>query len=51
MDVEGRAIDNEFIERFWRTFKYDYLYSTPPVEGIDLYLSCAMVVVRINTQR
>ena len=26
MDGKGRAIDNVFIERFWRTIKYDKLY-------------------------
>ena len=26
MDSKGRALDNIFIERFWRTFKYEYLY-------------------------
>jgi len=24
MDGKGRAIDNIFIERFWRSVKYDY---------------------------
>ena len=26
MDSKGRAIDNIFIERFWRTIKYDDIY-------------------------
>ena len=26
MDSRGRALDNIFIERFWRTFKYEFLY-------------------------
>jgi len=26
MDGKGRAIDNIFIERFWRSVKYDYVY-------------------------
>jgi putative transposase len=26
MDGKGRAIDNIFIERFWRSLKYDYVY-------------------------
>lgn len=26
MDGKGRALDNIFIERFWRTIKYDYIY-------------------------
>lgn len=26
MDSKGRALDNIFIERFWRTLKYEFLY-------------------------
>ena len=26
MDGKGRALDNIFIERFWRTVKYEYIY-------------------------
>ena len=29
MDGVGRAIDNVFIERLWRTLKYDHIYSEP----------------------
>ncbi len=37
MDGKGRAIDNIFIERFWRTLKYDYIYLHPAEDGIELY--------------
>lgn len=37
MDGKGRAIDNIFIERFWRTYKYEYLYLNPPNGGKELY--------------
>lgn len=37
MDGKGRAIDNIFIERFWRTLKYDYVYLHPASDGLDLY--------------
>ncbi len=37
MDGKGRAIDNVFIERFWRSYKYEYLYLNPPNGGLDLY--------------
>ena len=30
MDGRGRAKDNIWIERFWRTIKYDYIYIQPP---------------------
>lgn len=38
MDGKGRALDNIYIERFWRTIKYQYVYLNPAVDGIRLYL-------------
>lgn len=38
MDGKGRALDNIFIERFWRTLKYQYIYLNPKDNGLDLYL-------------
>ncbi|MBS1902875.1 MAG: transposase [Bacteroidetes bacterium] len=29
MGSKGRAIDNIFIERFWRTLKYEHVYLMP----------------------
>jgi putative transposase len=37
MDGKGRAIDNIFIERLWRTVKLDYIYITPIENGLELY--------------
>ena len=37
MDGKGRAIDNVFIERLWRSVKYESVYLNPPDSGIDLY--------------
>ena len=37
MDGRGRATDNIFIERLWRTVKQDYVYIRPPSDGNDLY--------------
>lgn len=37
MDGKGRAIDNVFIERFWRSYKYEYLYLNPPNGGKELF--------------
>lgn len=37
MDGKGRAIDNIFIERFWRTLKRDYVYIFVPESGAELY--------------
>lgn len=36
MDGKGRAIDNIFIERLWRTVKQDYIYLSPETNGKDL---------------
>jgi putative transposase len=33
MDGVGRAIDNVFIERLWRTLKYDHVYLNPADSG------------------
>lgn len=37
MDGKGRAIDNIFIERLWRSVKYDYVYLHPANNGLELY--------------
>ena len=37
MDSKGRALDNIFIERLWRTVKQDYVYLNPAENGIELY--------------
>jgi putative transposase len=34
MDGKGRALDNIFIERFWRTIKYQHIYLNPADDGI-----------------
>ena len=37
MDGKGRATDNIFIERLWRSLKYEYVYLHPVSEGLELY--------------
>lgn len=37
MDGKGRAIDNIFIERFWRSLKYEHVYLNPVDNGLDLH--------------
>jgi putative transposase len=37
MDGKGRAINNIFIERLWRSVKYDYVYIKVPADGLELY--------------
>jgi len=51
MDGKGRAIDNAFIERLWRSVKYEKLYLNPPKEGMDLYLKVAEYFAYYNTKR
>jgi putative transposase len=36
MDSKGRALDNIFIERFWRTLKYEYIYLNVFENGFEL---------------
>lgn len=37
MDGKGRATDNAWIERFWKTLKYDYIYLNPCDDGLELF--------------
>lgn len=37
MDGKGRAIDNIYIERLWRSVKYDHVYLWPANDGTDLF--------------
>ena len=51
MDGKGRAIDNAFIERLWRSVKYEKLYLNPPKDGTELYLSLAEYFNYYNHER
>jgi putative transposase len=37
MDGKGRALDNVFIERFWRTIKYEHIYLKEYKDGKSLF--------------
>lgn len=37
MDGKGRALDNVYIERFWRSIKQEKIYLNPPNGGLELY--------------
>lgn len=41
MDGKGRALDNIFIERLWRSVKYEKIYLNVYENGIDLYKGIA----------
>lgn len=51
MDGKGRAIDNVFIERLWRSLKYEYLYLNPPADGLELYKGLKRWFSEYNTER
>ena len=36
MDGKGRALDNVFVERLWRTVKYEHVYLRPADTGTEL---------------
>lgn len=51
MDGKGRAIDNVFIERFWRTIKHDHIYLNPPQTGTELWELCEWFIHYYNHRR
>lgn len=51
MDGKGRATDNAFIERFWRSVKYEKIYLNPPSDGLDLYKKVAEYIEYYNNSR
>jgi putative transposase len=51
MDGRGRALDNVFIERFWRSYKYEYLYLCVPESGAELYRGTGAYVQHFNASR
>jgi putative transposase len=51
MDGKGRAIDNVFIERFFRTIKYECLYLHVPENGTELFTLCRNFIHYYNEKR
>jgi putative transposase len=51
MDSKGRALDNIYIERFWRTVKQDYVYLQPATSGIELYRGLEGFIGYYNNQK
>ncbi len=51
MDGKGRALDNVFIERYWRNYKYEYVYLNPPNGSWELYEGTKKYVEFYNNQR
>ncbi|MGH3096783.1 MAG: IS3 family transposase [Streptosporangiales bacterium] len=51
MDGRGRATDNIYIERFWRSIKYDYIYLNPAESGLELYEGIDIFVEKYNRRK
>ena len=51
MDGRRRAIDNIYIERFWRSIKYEKIYLNPPNGGVDLRNHVHEYITFYNTER
>lgn len=51
IDGKGRATDNAFIERFWRSIKYEKLYLNRPKDANELYLLIAEYMEYYNNER
>ena len=51
MDSRGRATDNYWIERFWRTIKRGYVDLNPASDGIELYRGVKRYVEYYNYTR
>lgn len=51
MDGKGRAIDNIYIERLWRTIKQEYVYLNPENGGLNLYRGTKKYINFYNNER
>jgi len=51
MDGKGRATDNAFIERWFRTIKQKHIYLNPAENGLELYQGVDKFVKKYNHRR
>jgi putative transposase len=51
MDGKGRATDNIWIERFWKSLKYNYIYLTPCDNGLELFEGVRDYIEYYNQKR
>ena len=51
MDGKGRALDNVFIERLWRSVKQEYVYLNPCETGQELWRGLSDYFKFYNTER
>ena len=47
----GRAKDNIWIEKFWNTIKYEYIYIQPEENGTDLFFGIKKFIDDYNYHR
>lgn len=51
MDGKGRAIDNIFIERLWRSVKYEHIYLNVYEDGLSLFRGLQQYFTFYNDER
>ena len=51
MDGKGRTIDDVFIERFWRSLKYEYVFLHPVEDGVELKAGLKTYITWYNQSR
>jgi len=51
MDGKGRATDNAFIERLWRSVRYEKVYLNPPKDGAHLNSMISEYFNYYNTEK
>lgn len=51
MDGRGRALDNIFVERFWKTIKYECVYLSEFNDGTELYRVLEEYIDFYNNER
>ena len=51
MDGKGRATDNAFIERWFRTLKQKHVYLYTAKDGLELYAGIEQFVKKYNRTR
>ena len=51
MDGKGRATDNVWIERFWKSLKYNYIYLNPCDNGLELFEGVQNYIAYYNQKK
>lgn len=51
MDGKGRFLDNIFVERLWRSVKYEYVYINAPENGKELFSGLNQYFLNYNQKR